>query len=443
MKSVRVGVIVRILTVTLLWFLSSISSTSFADVCDVRDIIHDGCNDCTVRTLKRGHCESMKALGDILYDTGDWVKGSVIQANKDLVSGARGVDVEVGKSALGLVDYYLSGLGGKKEEGQELAKNFAGNLTSTSYTKSVFFPGSPVSSYSEAIAATASSNALLGPLGYRDAEKKQQTGAQLFIRYLEGIVVPPKIVNISQKFKIDFSPNASPDGTEINFGNNAKNFAEVQQLLVGKYKELYDRYKANYFSSIAVRTMLLNNFLQMYQRRVVQSGGDGRSVAKSAAELDYESATWRLTDEFYKKIIGDDGARTNKKARQPASPAVVQREILFVLAEIRHDLYRLRQQNELLTALQSLNGLQLLALTKSNSNKVMSGKIEQIIYCNFGNNSSGDYCKKHKEELDPNKIMQDVMDEEHSALPGSSSAGTTNSEVDAMKKSNMTPVSAN
>src|SRR5262245_36917813 len=156
-------------------------------------------------------------------------------------------------------------------------------------------------------------NSLLSPVVYDTDETKNAAGR--FVQFTSSIVDPLTSINISeltpeQKKALDDSP-------------------------IGREYRVYLR------SLVAERSIAMNNLLEMYAARLpVQNLGkeagipDKDKVNASPLQVQEFKATRRVTNpDWY-------------HAMSKAAPVTVDRETLFVLAEIREQLFRLQQDNE-------------------------------------------------------------------------------------------------
>lgn len=347
------------------------------------------CNNCGIikavqgvtTTLNALHNTNVTMLNDIINAVDNWIQ-KISTTNNELLTSKQNADSAVSSNSANLVNYYLSGIGVKDNESLELSKISAAdtdNLVapSTSYTASVFAvtPDNAKAS-SDTAAAISAGTAIMNTdtlLGTRRYNEQQKNNAQLLLRYIEAILPPPDIIRISSTFDVPFSTEADKSTTKIEItGRNNEEHNSINDLVATlNTKPDYRKYKVEYRAAIAMRTMLLNNLLRAYQARVAPTGKNG----KSAAEIDYESATWRLSP------AKSSSEQSYYDSMKQASPVVINREILFLLAEMRYDSYQLRQQNEQLIALLSLVGLKTTQDMMKNSSSSSPQQIGKLIYC--------------------------------------------------------------
>lgn len=375
------------------------------------------CDNCTVvnsvNTQTQVISAKTKEIVDVImeaaYAVDKWVASKVMPSNDSLLKSSKDTDAATRNSSANLISYYLAGMETKEKEEISLARTSQAEDDSGSsprdaneYARNIFErPTTPTSAATTTPTATSDNvnaiNAAINAdtlLGSRQYNTEQQKNAQLVLRYIELSSPLPDIIRVSKKFVIPLSTTlsgASAEKTEVTFSNN-----EVKDLVNDlKTNRDYIKYKLNYRALLAMRTMLMNNLLHSYQSRIAPSAKE-----KSAAELDYESATWRLNPTEKISLSSSPSAEKMSYAdhmKQQASPAVVNREILLLLAEMRYDLYQIRQQNEQLIALQSIAGLKSLQEMSRYNVTNTSSKISEYIYCWRGKNPDTDICKKYKD----------------------------------------------
>lgn len=199
-------------------------------------------------------------------------------------------------------------------------------------------------------------SSLLSPTQYQD--DKQAADARFFIEYIDNIISPPSIIHISKDFKVPY-PSAD-NKTKIALSN----LEDLRKKL--EASPVYRQYKLNYRAQVAARTVLLSNFLQMYQDRIA----NGKE--KSTEQARFDEANWRLQD--------PTNSSSYYQEMQVAPPATVQREMLFLLAEIHRDLYNIHTQNQQLILLQTLASLETLN-SSAKKNVPLETIVAKIIYC--------------------------------------------------------------
>ncbi len=182
---------------------------------------------------------------------------------------------------------------------------------------------------------------LLTPLTYDSDQAKN--AASRFIQFSTGINEPLSVINISnlnadQKKKLDDTP-------------------------AGRDYRVYLR------SLVAARSIAMDNILRMYAERLpVENLGkeagipDKDKVDASPLQVQEYKATRRVTTPSW------------YQAMSKAAPATVERETLFVLAEIREQLYRMQQDNQRVILLLSIMELQ-----NMQTNKVLDKNKEDEI----------------------------------------------------------------
>ena len=368
-----------------------------------------GSGNCTlcgvIQALAAMHCKNTEmidyVLKNIVYAVDDLIQSTIMPKNKSLLQSNQDVNNAVSTTSSNLTSYYLAGLDVKEKENLSLTKIIAEDISGKApqydnYSQYVFNLANK-----NADTAIMNTDTLLGPLQY---DERQKNDAQTLIRTVETISQLPDIIRISNKFKIPYSTDPNKSTTLIDLTDKssiAKLFPSGEEKPTIKTTNLleklntkpeYRQYVLKYRSAILSRTMMLNNLLKIYQERLAPSNKTSTND-KSQAQLDYDSATWRLDPKngYYEKM-------------QTASPTVVGRETLFLLAEIRHELYQMRQQNERMIALQSLLGLQMADINKMTGD-TQTKQVAKLIYC---------------EVVDPSPCQQKSTTES-SAIPSSSS----------------------
>lgn len=104
----------------------------------------------------------------------------------------------------------------------------------------------------------------------------------------------------------------------------------------------------------ALSSISFSNFSHMLARRIKNSSAD---PAKSQLELEHQLATRRLNSDWYDKM-------------ETASPAVVQREMLYLLAEINYQMYKGGLERErILATLSAMHIDQLQAFSRTTLEK--------------------------------------------------------------------------
>jgi len=229
------------------------------------------------------------------------------------------------------------------------------------------------------------SESLLGPLNYGDSEHKLED-AQNYFLYISNLAPPPLvIVPTSTKFSIPYSKSDPASGSsEVSWNDrDIKNktagtsecsgdkycFEQLKKDLDGT--PIYREYRLKYRTNIAARSLFSNNILEAYQRRLpVKKLGVDKETGKdqSVAQFEANEANRRLTKEYFNSIVSH------------ASPATIQRETLFLLAEIHNDLWKMQQNQEKLLVTESVIGFQNL-VNGSYEINMKAHSIGKLIYC--------------------------------------------------------------
>lgn len=215
---------------------------------------------------------------------------------------------------------------------------------------------------------------LLMPYQYKKtAEKDEEADALKYLSYLASSAPTPTVIRISNKFNIpSIDPGKSMDpkaldtieldgSAAIDKEGKIKNTPENLISYLNQDSE-YQNYKAAYRAMTSGKTLYLRNLLRSYRARIALDGNN-----TSMAQLNHDEAYRRLNQEYY-------------KAMSEASPAVVEREILFLLAQIHRDFYEMSRDNERRMVMDSISGLQ----ASSISNVMLSQTIKSLnkkMYC--------------------------------------------------------------
>jgi len=215
--------------------------------------------------------------------------------------------------------------------------------------------------------AILNADALFGPYSYNADDQKN---ARAFLENLLASAPEAKVIKISNNFTVPYGesqngledPNATTS-IALNPGNKNKNSTELNTYLLNNVPE-YAKYKLAYRSMTAAKTLYAMNLYRIYQERIPRA-----TTGTSMAQLRHNEAKKRLKPEYY-------------KAMATASPAVVQQEILYLLAQLHNDLYEMHEDSERMIAMGALTGLQASAV--SNVTLSMATKeIAKDIYCWF------------------------------------------------------------
>jgi|GEM_PF-4898199 len=146
------------------------------------------------------------------------------------------------------------------------------------------------------------------PSGTKNGNKSERDQAALFIKLSAGLANPPALFS-------------------------RKNFFNVEKKTQNEYLNMIYQYAASL--SVGV-----SNFAQMYARRVKQENG------KSLLQAEYELAKRRTEQSWHNEM-------------EKQTPQVIQREILYTLAEMNYQMYQARLAQERLIATVSSLQLQL------------------------------------------------------------------------------------
>ena len=238
--------------------------------------------------------------------------------------------------------------------------------TFTKMLKNIYSP-SPSSDNTASTGNNASFNAdsFLGPLQYEEKKEDKQQYEKNYLRYISNLATPPSVISVSKdSFTIPYIPkDQTGDSFSINWSKTKHNPAYVQDNIL--YTPEYRKYRLDYRTQIAARSLFINNILQTYLKRLPMSSADNTKT--SLAKVEYDEA-YRRTNKNYQTAI------------LVATPIEVEREIALTLAEIRRELYKVQQNQERQLVTQSLMGLQSLDQNKIQSQQDAK-RIGKLIYC--------------------------------------------------------------
>jgi hypothetical protein len=229
----------------------------------------------------------------------------------------------------------------------------------------------------EAQAANESNNAVFNAevfLGLNQYNDKQQAAAEAYIRYLVSTSGSPTVIRLGQKFDVPYSPDSNKSSSTVTLPDGYS-MKQLQSDL--STNDDYNQYKLKYRAEVAARSLFINNVLRAYQRRLSIDN------KPSLVQIDYDEANRRLDPSYYKadpKSLVKPKYSSYYEQMQDAPPATIARETLFVLAEIRKELYEMRMDQERLIIMQSMSGLQGLNAGQM-AEEMKVRKIARLIYC--------------------------------------------------------------
>jgi hypothetical protein len=315
-------------------------------------------------------CVAQNIISDFLISVDALISGYVKPTDTNLLESKKALAMATSDLSSRLVNYYLGNIiGGKDQEASALAATAPSDfsvptsLDGRDYAN-IFNAGQSTAAASN-MAASVNMNTLLGPNKY-DTSKNQDLNAQRLLRYFEALSPPPEVLVISNNFTIPINDPTDVKHTSATITLTNKQVSALKDYLLASddTRKDYLNYINGYRASLATRSAMMDNLLQMYQRRIETTN------KKSTAELEHESASWRLASNSSSKYYQE---------MEKAPPVKVEREMLFLLAEIRYELYQLRQQNEKLLATQSVMNLQNLKTTDYTAAALQS--LGKAIYC--------------------------------------------------------------
>jgi len=168
-------------------------------------------------------------------------------------------------------------------------------------------------------------NSLVGPVVYKDKGQ----AALNFIQFAAGLAQTPEA--------LDFD-------------------AKVKDTLGSKTPEKALDYIIALRSYAAAQSVGVTNLLALYEERQAKDGlGEGLGKKDSAGRPDNKASQLEVDEYSAKRRVMDKHWHTSM---EKASPATVQREILYVLSEMRLEMFKTRMELERLTSATSVMQLQ-------------------------------------------------------------------------------------
>jgi hypothetical protein len=226
---------------------------------------------------------------------------------------------------------------------------------------------------------------LVGPDTYKSAE--EINNAKGFLDQVKSYASPPPVIRLAPKFDVPISDPQDPTKNVVTIGSkkplSVKDIQKLYDML--QTKPDYQDYKRTYRGVIAARSIYLDNLQHSFQKRVSQVGD------KSALQIRNEQVDRRLNEKYY-----------NEMAK--ASPATIARETLFVLAEINSQLNAIREQNERMVIMNSISGLNQLAISNTVLN-MQAQKVGKIIYCSDPQHKKESVCAE-AEKIEPTEAIE-------------------------------------
>lgn len=187
-------------------------------------------------------------------------------------------------------------------------------------------------------------HALINPLQYAE-EKKQSNGE------LTGVDQKTNALNFIKYVSTQYSPTSVVDFGELNSADleNALKQSDVKQY-ISKIRQLVTTYSIG-----------INNLTFLYNERVAEPTKNlGVNTPDLPQNLQDEASPLAI-DHWMAMRRLTSSSKTDKKSWmakvENATPATLQREMLYLLAEIRYELYKNRIVNERVLAAASANGI--------------------------------------------------------------------------------------
>lgn len=217
---------------------------------------------------------------------------------------------------------------------------------------------------------------LLGPTQY---DENQQKAAEKYINYVISLTSPiaNNMIVLKDKFKISYKTDGNDTIVNLSQGGELQSkYGYSLGSLVNDLRndnEYQNAMLSNYKIPLAMRTLFLSTIISLYAKRV------GTKTENSATKIDYDSASSRLKKDYTDFV-------------SKADPTTLQRETLVVLSQISSQLRDISQNQERLLLLQSVTGLQGIAMSGSGSSA--KDTISRIIYCKLPPYKDTAACKK-------------------------------------------------
>lgn len=190
----------------------------------------------------------------------------------------------------------------------------------------------------------------------------QQAQANTFINQLSQLATIPSPRPPSLPEPMDPTQNANLTKQLINDPSTLDQIQTQQDI-----------YVKNVMQMIAAKNMAMNNLYAIHAKRIPQQAIIDKGITDpstnqpitSSLQLANYAATRRLSPAYYQEMAG-------------ASPTAVARETLFLLAEIRQQLFQNELANERLLATLSVTALGSVSAKAANLDKITNGLTTQI-----------------------------------------------------------------
>ena len=328
-----------------------------------------------VKTIVDCYNDIVKMVADMVYEFDTQLSGTVIQNQKIITNQEKAKHDVFEGDVEQAIAFDLSDATKKQEKIKDLgtfsAEDDIITAGSSAPSKFGFQKAPPQIASTSTDKAILNVDALFAHRAYKTEQEKKD--ALAYITYLENSVTPPPVIRAyDNKIYLPFDPTNQDSIKVIDLSKEDKSKTlEKLATFLDKNPD-YKSYRATYRSMIAGKTLYLNNLLRIYQSRLKRDNSG--SITKdytgySIAELQYNEATKRLQPTYY-------------TAMASASPAVIQRETLFLLAQIHYDLYEMHQDSERLLAMSSIGGLQSNAIPNVMLTQTAKN-IGKAIYCDW------------------------------------------------------------
>ncbi|KPJ68077.1 MAG: hypothetical protein AMJ43_01340 [Coxiella sp. DG_40] len=318
------------------------------------------------KALSEIYNKALVTYKDLIYET-DWQIPPTTANNANRKTAEENASEAVKKDSADEVANDFAGIRARTEQQIGLLTKLAGDDVISGEDKGGVFSKPPANLKARNEQAMKGNaifdvESLLGPNTYKNTEEIND--AENFLDQVKSYVSPPPVIRLAPKFDVPISDPEDPSKDVVTIGGkkplSIKDIKKLYDML--QTKPDYQEYKRTYRGIVAARSIYLDNLRHSFQKRVAQVGG------KSALQIRNEQTDRRLDEKYY-----------NEMAK--ASPATVARETLFVLAEINSQLNAIREQNERMIIMDSINGLNQLAVSNTMLD-LQAKKVGEIIYCN-------------------------------------------------------------
>ncbi len=334
------------------------------------------------KALNEIYNKALHTYKDLIYET-DWQIPPTAANNMNRKTAEENAGEAVKKDSANEVVNDFAGIRARTEQQIDLLAKLAGDDVISGDQKGGIFSKPPANlkkRNQQAMKGNAMFDveSLLGQDTYKNTE--EINNAKDFLDQVKGYASPPPVIRLAPKFDVPIADPQDPSKDVVTIGSK-------KPLSIKEIKKLYDtlqtepdyqEYKRTYRGIVAARSIYLDNLRHSFQKRIAQVGG------KSALQIRNEQTDRRLNEKYYNEMA-------------EASPATVARETLFVLAEINSQLNAIREQNERLIIMDSISGLNQLAISNTMLD-LQAKKVGGIIYCSDPKHEKEEICAGPEED---------------------------------------------